>query len=154
MKSWRCNNADLKIPLYVCVHVKTTPWKFRIFNPKDYRVICPQIFLNFLKSRLILNIIYCFWMFVNKLCAHISKSKRYFNVKSSTYYFHTKTNILADFQIHISVPLIVSISVKQTLLNKYIFKHLSMATGNSFWPEPNRVTSFYGSKTQNIPKKV
>ena len=37
--------------------------------------------------------------------AHISKSKRCFNVKSSTYYFHMKTKILADFQIYINVPL-------------------------------------------------
>ena len=36
---------------------------------------------------------------------HISKSKRCFNVKSSTYYFHMKTKILADFYIYISVPL-------------------------------------------------
>ena len=39
--------------------------------------------------------------------AHISKSKRSFNVKSSTYYFHMKTKILADFQIWISVLLSV-----------------------------------------------
>ena len=31
--------------------------------------------------------------------AHISKSKRCFNVKSSTYYFYIKTRISADFQI-------------------------------------------------------
>ena len=38
--------------------------------------------------------------------AHIfSKSKRCFNVKSPTYCFHMKTEILADFQICISVPL-------------------------------------------------
>ena len=43
-------------------------------------------------------------MFVNKL-AHISKSKRCSNVKSSTYYFHIKTKILADFQICVSVSL-------------------------------------------------
>ena len=36
---------------------------------------------------------------------HISKSKRCFHMKSLTYYFHMKTNILADFQICISVPL-------------------------------------------------
>ena len=29
----------------------------------------------------------------------------YTNMKSSTYYFHMKTKILADFQIYISVPL-------------------------------------------------
>ena len=49
-------------------------------------------------------------MFVNKLFtylnAHISKSERCFNVKSSTYYFLMKTNILADFQICISISLI------------------------------------------------
>ena len=38
-------------------------------------------------------------------CAHISKRKRCFNVKSPTYYFHVKTKILADFQICISVSL-------------------------------------------------
>ena len=36
---------------------------------------------------------------------HISKSKRCFNVKSPTYYFHIKTNGMANFQICISVPL-------------------------------------------------
>ena len=50
-------------------------------------------------------------MFVNKLFtylrAHISKSKRCFNVKFSTYYFHMKRKILTDFQICISVPLSV-----------------------------------------------
>ena len=47
-------------------------------------------------------------MFVNKLFTYIMyaclKSKRYFNVKSSAY-FYMKTEILADFQICISVPL-------------------------------------------------
>ena len=36
---------------------------------------------------------------------HISKSKSWFNVNSSTYYLHMETKILADFQIYISVPL-------------------------------------------------
>ena len=39
---------------------------------------------------------------------HILKSKRCFNNKSSTYYFHLKTKILAGFRICISVPSIVS----------------------------------------------
>ena len=39
---------------------------------------------------------------------HISKSKRCFDVKSSTHCFHMKTKILADFQICISVPLILN----------------------------------------------
>ena len=49
-------------------------------------------------------------MFVNKLFtyishAHVSKRKKCLNVKSSIYYFHVKTMILADFQICISAPL-------------------------------------------------
>ena len=39
--SERYNNADLKISLYVRVHIKTIPWKFRIFYPKNSRVIYP-----------------------------------------------------------------------------------------------------------------
>ena len=51
-------------------------------------------------------------MFVNKLfiyltCAYL-KSQRCFNVKLSTYYFHIKMKILADFQICISLPLILT----------------------------------------------
>ena len=36
----RYTNADLKISLYVCVHIKRIPWKFRILNPQESRVIC------------------------------------------------------------------------------------------------------------------
>ena len=63
--------------------------------------------MNFLKSRIIFNIFYCFWMFANKIIsgAHISESKTCFNLKPSTCYFHMKTKILADFQIYISLPL-------------------------------------------------
>ena len=43
-------------------------------------------------------------MFVNNSCAYISKSKRCFNAKFSTYFFHMNRKILADFQIFISVP--------------------------------------------------
>ena len=39
---------------YVYVHMITIPWKFRILNPKNSRVIC----------------LWSFWIFVNKL--HIS----------------------------------------------------------------------------------
>ena len=52
-------------------------------------------------------------MVVNKLYTHltaqISKSERRFNVKSSTYYFHMKMKILADFKICISVPLMKAV---------------------------------------------
>ena len=42
---------------------------------------------------------------ISQVRMNISKSKRCFNLKSSTYYFHVKKKILADFQICISVPL-------------------------------------------------
>ena len=32
---WRYTHADFKISLYVCVHIKTMPWKFSIFNLKN-----------------------------------------------------------------------------------------------------------------------
>ena len=55
-------------------------------------------------------------MFVNKFftcitCAYLKKGN-VFNVKSSAYYFHMKTKILADFQICISVPLNVTYARK------------------------------------------
>ena len=37
--------------------------------------------------------------------AHVPKSKRFFIVKSSTYCFHVKMKILADFYICVSLPL-------------------------------------------------
>ena len=42
--------------------------------------------------------------FSHILRAHITESKRYFIVKSSTYYFHMKMKILAGFEICIGVP--------------------------------------------------
>ena len=102
----------MKISLYLCVHIKRVLWKFHRLNPKIFPVICPLSIVDSLKSRLIFNISYCFWMFVNKLfiyltCAYL-KSKRCFHVKLSTYYFHIKMKILADFQICISLPLILT----------------------------------------------
>ena len=46
-------------------------------------------------------------MFVNKLFtyAHVSKNKRYSNVRYSAYCFHCEDEIQADFQVYISVPL-------------------------------------------------
>ena len=66
---WRYTNADFKIFVHVCVHIKTN--------------------------------------FSHISVAYISKRERRFNDKSSTYHFHAKTKILADFQICISVSLSV-----------------------------------------------
>ena len=50
-------------------------------------------------------------MCVNKHFTHLGsaylKSKRCYNVIPSVHYFYVKANMLADFQIWISVPLIV-----------------------------------------------
>ena len=64
-------------------------------------------FVNFLKSRIISNIILFLNVSKNKLFTYLSCAylKKCFNLKSSTYYFHMNTKILADFQICISVTL-------------------------------------------------
>ena len=68
-------------------------------------------------------------MFVNKLftyltCAYLKK-KRCLNVKSSRYYVHVKTMILADLQICISVTLrLSSESVKKDV--SFTLKGLSL----------------------------
>ena len=66
-------------------------------------------FVNFLKNTLILTysiVAECLQTnFSHFSSAHISESKRLFNMKSSTYYFLIKTKVLVDFQIFISVPL-------------------------------------------------
>ena len=41
IKRLRYTNADLKITLYICVHIKLIPRKFRIPNPKSLPVIFP-----------------------------------------------------------------------------------------------------------------
>ena len=70
----------MKIFLYICVNIKTVPWRFPILNPKNSRVICSGSLSILLKSRLIFNMFYCFWIFVNKLftyltCAYLKKKK-------------------------------------------------------------------------------
>ena len=57
-------------------------------------------FVLFLKSRLLSNILYCFCLLISMSHisnVHISKSKRFYNVKLSVYYFYVKMRISADF---------------------------------------------------------
>ena len=124
----------MQIPkcLYVCVYIKTIPWKFRILNPKNSRVIYREV-CKFLKSRLIFNIL----LFLN-VCkqtshissVHISRTKRCFIVKSSAYYFHMKTKMLADFQACISVPLMHTVTRKPLTI---YWKPLTVFTKSSSW---------------------
>ena len=39
VQSYGYTNTDVKISLYVSVHIKAIPWKFHILNPKNSRVI-------------------------------------------------------------------------------------------------------------------
>ena len=100
----------------------------------------PVEFVNSLKSRLIFNIFYCFWMLENKFfiyltCPYLKKWKC-FNAKSSTYYFHMKTKIFSDFQICISVPLINRNSVSfdlatlNSLIYSTVFEHITKRVHN------------------------
>ena len=43
----RYTSTDLNISLYVWLHIKTIPWKFRILKPKNSRVIYPCILFYF-----------------------------------------------------------------------------------------------------------
>ena len=123
------NKTCLIICLLKKSHFKGTPmpWQFCILNPQNARVNLPMKFVNFLKSRTIFNIFYCFWMFVNKLftylrCAYLRKC---FNVKSSTRYFNMKTKILADFQICISLPLMNTQNHSYIwIYNRFIDEHI------------------------------
>ena len=68
------------------------------------------MFVNFLKSRLIFNIFYCFWMFANELftyltCAYLKKGALMWNLQY-IFSYKEETKIWADFQICIIVPLI------------------------------------------------
>ena len=84
----------------------------------------PVKFTYFLKSRLLFNILYCFCMFVNKhfaylWCTYLKKWKCY-NAQSTLYYFYTKTNLLQDFHICISVTF------------RDVFRNLSDISDGSF----------------------
>ena len=105
----------MKISVHVRVHITTILWKFSILNPKSSRVILLLKFVNFLKTRLIFNIFYCFWMFLNKLFTYLMRAylKKYW-----TYYFPMKTKTLGDFQICISVPLTKNESLKSNFSKK------------------------------------
>ena len=38
---WSYSSADLKISLFVLIHIKAIPWKFCIITPKNSGVIFP-----------------------------------------------------------------------------------------------------------------
>ena len=98
---------------YMSVFIQNNTLKISHSSSYKFSNYLPVKFVNFLKSRPIFNMFYVLLLLnVGKqtfdkshVRMNISKSKRCFNLKSSTYYFHVKKKILADFQICISVPL-------------------------------------------------
>ena len=65
-------NADLKISLYVCVHIKTIHEHFAFLILRILELFAHEV-CKFLKiSRLIFILFYCFWMFVNKLFIYLT----------------------------------------------------------------------------------
>ena len=111
----------MKISPYVCAHIKIMPWKFRILNPKNSRVIRPFVF--FQKRRLLFNVLYYFSKFVNKHFAYlkcvVSKVKVVIMHNLRGTIFYMKINVLQDFHIFISVPLKLHVSFF-TMQKKYI----------------------------------
>ena len=85
---------------------KQYPGNFAFLILRIFKLFTREVYY-FLKSRLIFNIFYSFWMFVKNITyisrARISKSKRCFNVKSSTLFSNEDIDI-DRFQICISVP--------------------------------------------------
>ena len=82
MTSWRRLGRQKIVTLKTCWRPTNVCWE-------EIWSYLPVKFVNFFKNRLIFNIFYCFWMFVNKLftcltCAYL-KSKRCF--KDWTQYF-------------------------------------------------------------------
>ena len=77
---------------HALIQIWKSPYMF-VFIQKQY----PQIFAFFILRSLELfaSEVCKFFKLFTYLRVHISKSKRCFNVKSSTNYFHMKTKILA-----------------------------------------------------------
>ena len=83
------------------------------------------------------------------------KVKGVLNVKSSTYYFHMKTKILAEFQICISVPLIRTNMAPCFIkfISDSVTKNCKFITKFSFLFEVNKVNLFLFLKYY-IPTQV
>ena len=97
-ENFKCSRSYQKIP-----------WKRRILNPDNSRVIYPWNY--WLLSRLLFNVFYCSCTFLNKHFIYLGCT--YFkniscNEKPS-YHFYVKTKISVDFRICISIPSIMTV---------------------------------------------
>ena len=58
--------------LYMLRSYKNNTLKISHSESQEFSSYLPVKFVNFLKSRLIFNIFYCFWMFINKLFTYLT----------------------------------------------------------------------------------
>ena len=87
-----------------CFNLKTSHYKELIWCTND-----PNVYIHTFYKR---------WSFFWQCFLPVS----ILNVKSSTYYFHMKTKISADFQICISVPLIFEDFKRKSFYKLWVFE--------------------------------
>ena len=73
-------------------------------------------------------------------------------MRSSTYYFHMKTKILADFQICISVPLSLGASFIEQLHKTTLSTFQEILIKTAMASVSTRVTGFHRCLSQNLSK--
>ena len=99
----------MKISIYIRVHIKMILWKFRILNPKSFRVIYRQslwnVYLETFRDNIIRWKVSYFLRKIQTLWVNNSITLWIKNANFSGYYFYENTKIYGDFQICISVPL-------------------------------------------------
>ena len=101
----------------------------------------PVNFEFFLKRMQLVNLCYCFCMFVNKYLFHISRvritcTKCCYNAKPSACYFCLKRKISVDFQICISVPLSSWNSTNKSKFNVHLIRQIK---ANNEWKKRGKV---------------
>ena len=106
----RYTNAEMKISLYIQIHIKIIRSKFRILDRKNSRVIHRKIFI-FLKKQV--NFYHIQTNTSQSLRVYNSRIPRIKNAKFSGYYFYMNTNIQEDFQICTNVPLMDNVFITE-----------------------------------------
>ena len=81
-------HADLKIFPYVCFHLKIISWKFHILKYKTSWIYGRKNCI-YLKSKLIVNVLHCFFMFLNNLYCGGNKSSTATNLVLISKFFQS-----------------------------------------------------------------
>ena len=95
----------------------------------------------------LVNLCYCFCMFVNKYLFHISRvritcTKCCYNAKPSACYFCLKRKISVDFQICISVPLSSWNSTNKSKFNVHLIRQIK---ANNEWKKEGKFSKFFST---------